>query len=94
MPRITLAGLVFLGASVAPLFAQQACQGLMSLALDHATVTSATAVPEGIPLCETCRFIPSDSQNTSAYGGRIPGREATLRRPSVIRARVQQPANR
>jgi len=46
MPRISLAGLVFLGVS-APLFAQQTCQGLTSLALEHATITSATAVPEG-----------------------------------------------
>ena len=47
MPRLTLAGFIFLGASVAPLFAQQTCQGLMSLALDHVTLTSAMAVPEG-----------------------------------------------
>ncbi len=47
MPRIALAGLVFLGVSSAPLFAEQSCQGLMSIALDHATITSATAVPEG-----------------------------------------------
>src|SRR5437762_14072321 len=47
MPRVSLAGLAFLGLSVAPLFAQQTCQGLASLALEHATITSATAVPEG-----------------------------------------------
>ena len=47
MRRISLAGLVFLGVSVAPLFAQQTCQGLTGLALEHATITSATAVPEG-----------------------------------------------
>ena len=47
MPRISLAGLAFLGLSAAPLFAQQTCQGLTSLALEHATITSATAVPEG-----------------------------------------------
>ena len=47
MFRIAVAGLVFLGVSSAPLFADQTCQGLMSLALEHATITSATAVPEG-----------------------------------------------
>ena len=47
MRRISLVGLVFLGVSAAPLVAQQTCQGLTSLALDHATITSATAVPEG-----------------------------------------------
>ena len=47
MRRIPLASLVFLGVSVAPLFAQQTCQGLTSLALEHATINSATAVPEG-----------------------------------------------
>jgi feruloyl esterase len=46
MRRIPLAGLVFLGIS-APLFAQQTCEGLTSLALEHATITSATVVPEG-----------------------------------------------
>ena len=47
MPRIALAGLVFLGVLSAPLFAEQTCQGLMSIALEHATITSATNVPEG-----------------------------------------------
>src|SRR6478672_6470555 len=47
MYRIPLASLVFLGVSAAPLFAQQTCQGLTSLALEHTTITSATAVPEG-----------------------------------------------
>ncbi len=47
MRRISLVGLVFLGVSAAQLFAQQTCQGLTSLALEHATITSATAVPEG-----------------------------------------------
>src|SRR5438046_7910049 len=47
MPRIPLASLVLLGVSVAPLFAQQTCQGLAGLVLEHATITSATAVPEG-----------------------------------------------
>ncbi len=47
MCRIRSVGLVFLGVSAAPLFAQQTCQGLKSLALEHATITSATAVPEG-----------------------------------------------
>lgn len=47
MRRISLVGLVFLGVSAAPLVAQQTCQGLTSLALEHATITSATAVPEG-----------------------------------------------
>src|SRR5882757_2202908 len=47
MHRISLVGLVFLGVSAAPLVAQQTCQGLTSLALEHATITSATAVPEG-----------------------------------------------
>jgi feruloyl esterase len=48
MRRIPSASLVFLGVSAAPLFAQQTCQGLTtSLALEHATITSATAVPEG-----------------------------------------------
>ena len=47
MPRIALAGLIFLGMSSAPLFAEQTCQELMSMALEHATITSATAVPEG-----------------------------------------------
>src|SRR5271166_1907293 len=45
MPRIPLASLVILG--VSPLFAQQTCQGLVNLALEHATIASATAVPEG-----------------------------------------------
>lgn len=47
MPRLALAGFVFLGVSSAPLFAEQTCQGLMNIALDHATITSATAAPEG-----------------------------------------------
>src|SRR6185437_11460955 len=46
MRRIPLAGIIFLAVS-APLFAQQTCQGLTSLALEHATIASATAVPEG-----------------------------------------------
>ena len=47
MSRIALAGLVFLCVSSAPLFADQTCQGLMSLALEHASITSASDVPEG-----------------------------------------------
>ncbi|HEY3824111.1 MAG TPA: tannase/feruloyl esterase family alpha/beta hydrolase [Bryobacteraceae bacterium] len=47
MLRVALAGLVFLGVSSAPLFAEQTCQGLMNIALEHATITFATAVPEG-----------------------------------------------
>ncbi|HMD48661.1 MAG TPA: tannase/feruloyl esterase family alpha/beta hydrolase, partial [Bryobacteraceae bacterium] len=47
MPRILLAGLAFLGLSAAQLFAQQTCQGLASLPLEHATISSATAVSEG-----------------------------------------------
>jgi hypothetical protein len=47
MRCISLASLVFLGVSAAPLFAQQTCQGLTNLALQHAIITSATAVPEG-----------------------------------------------
>jgi len=47
MPRVALAGLVFLCVSSAPLFADQTCQGLMSLALEHASITSASDVPEG-----------------------------------------------
>src|SRR5579863_120400 len=47
MFRIAVAGLVFLGLSSAPLFSEQTCQGLMNIALEHATITSAAAVPEG-----------------------------------------------
>ena len=47
MRRIPLAGLVFLGMLAAPLFAQQTCQGLTGLAFEHATINSATDVPEG-----------------------------------------------
>src|SRR6185312_16481529 len=47
MRRISLAGVAFLGLSAAPLFAQQTCQALTSLVLEHATIASATAVPEG-----------------------------------------------
>jgi hypothetical protein len=47
MTRIHLAGLIFLGVSCAPLFAQHTCQGLMTLAYEHTTITSATDVPEG-----------------------------------------------
>src|SRR5579884_1713516 len=46
MRRISFAGLVVLGAS-APLFAEQTCQALNSLALEHAPITSAADVPEG-----------------------------------------------
>src|SRR6476469_2929702 len=46
MRYFQLASFVFLGVS-ASLFAQQTCQGLASLALEHATITSATAVSEG-----------------------------------------------
>ena len=47
MHRIPLAGFVFLSVSSAPLIAEQTCQGLMNIALEHATITSATAVSEG-----------------------------------------------
>jgi hypothetical protein len=47
MLRIPVAGLVFLGVSSAPLFAEQTCQGLMNITLEQATITSAAAVPEG-----------------------------------------------
>jgi hypothetical protein len=42
-----LAGFVLLGVTAAPLLAQQTCQGLVSLTFEHATITSAAAVPEG-----------------------------------------------
>src|SRR5579863_8644032 len=47
MFRIAVAGLVFLGLSSAPLFSEQTCQGLMNIALEHASITSASDVPEG-----------------------------------------------
>lgn len=46
MPRLALACLVFFGVSSAPILAEQTCQGLKNIALEHATITSAAAVPE------------------------------------------------
>jgi feruloyl esterase len=47
MLRSPYTGVVFLGMMSAPLYAQQTCQGLKSISLEHATITSATAVTEG-----------------------------------------------
>ncbi len=47
MRRISLAGLAFLGLSAPQLFGQQTCQALSNLRLEHATISSATAVSEG-----------------------------------------------
>jgi len=47
MPRIALSAVVFLCFSSAPLFAEQTCQGLMGIKLEHAAIASASAVAAG-----------------------------------------------